>query len=175
MQHFFSSSSLYFPSCWHIFCLVGYTFWHEWSSKFTWNLNLMRLGCSTCSLWVITRLYAGFHFSRCSYLLSLLRPHIIRDLELKVKASTLFSVQVMVKVYFLCVCVLQIHRNTGLRCTWETLMLSLLCWKMGWEAPHRDPSFWAQIWPATRGRLASFHKRMLRWFSHQTVLLKYFS
>lgn len=29
-------------------------------------------------------LYAGFRFSRCSYLLSLLRPHIYRDLELKV-------------------------------------------------------------------------------------------
>uniref|UniRef100_A0A3P9J3C8 Pyridine nucleotide-disulfide oxidoreductase domain-containing protein 2 n=1 Tax=Oryzias latipes TaxID=8090 RepID=A0A3P9J3C8_ORYLA len=32
---------------------------------------------------VTEEIFPGFHFSRCSYLLSLLRPHIIRDLELK--------------------------------------------------------------------------------------------
>lgn len=32
---------------------------------------------------VSEELFPGFHFSRCSYLLSLLRPHIYKDLELK--------------------------------------------------------------------------------------------
>ncbi|XP_077351346.1 pyridine nucleotide-disulfide oxidoreductase domain-containing protein 2-like isoform X2 [Festucalex cinctus] len=32
---------------------------------------------------VTEEIFPGFHFSRCSYLLSLLRPHIITDLELK--------------------------------------------------------------------------------------------
>ncbi|KAM6916161.1 pyridine nucleotide-disulfide oxidoreductase domain-containing protein 2 [Xenentodon cancila] len=32
---------------------------------------------------VSEEIFPGFHFSRCSYLLSLLRPHIYRDLELK--------------------------------------------------------------------------------------------
>lgn len=33
--------------------------------------------------------FIGFHFSRCSYLLSLLRPHIYEDLELKVSIARL--------------------------------------------------------------------------------------
>lgn len=36
---------------------------------------------------LMTLLYVGFHFSRCSYLLSLLRPHIYADLELKVHSD----------------------------------------------------------------------------------------
>lgn len=33
--------------------------------------------------------FIGFHFSRCSYVLSLLRPHIYEDLELKVSIAQL--------------------------------------------------------------------------------------
>ncbi|XP_015235672.1 PREDICTED: pyridine nucleotide-disulfide oxidoreductase domain-containing protein 2 isoform X1 [Cyprinodon variegatus] len=39
---------------------------------------------------VSEEIFPGFHFSRCSYLLSLLRPHIYRDLELKKHGLNVF-------------------------------------------------------------------------------------
>ena len=54
---------------------------------------------------------AGFHFSRASYVLSLLRPQVMRDLQLKVKVLCVHK----------CTCVLHVPppyicRNTGSSC-----------------------------------------------------------
>ena len=101
---------------------------------------------------VTEEMVPGFKFSRASYLLSLLRPSIIRDLKLKVGLPTTFTLIAFWSIDH--------DRSTDWNSTWETPALT-----RRWLLPIGDlegPSPWhyLMMWTLARNKSLDFLLKM---------------